>query len=238
MITSKPLSALGRSLGKILAGFLILSVAACGSNDKFKYKMTVELETPAGARSGFAVREVRHYTPPSIPMLGESRPRWAVTGEAVAVDIAPGETLYALLPSADGDSDFSGRSIDFLLKEFGSADGNGSVELWPRKPQSTRPKINEPAPLLVTFRDADDPRSVEQVAPEKLTAAFGPGIKLRRIAIQKTEEAVTSGISRRLGWLGYFEKTNKKLSGSDRLAISSNALADNLSASSFIVRNQ
>ena len=216
-----------------LAALLILSVAACGSAEKFRYKMTVEVETPEGLKSGSAVREIRHYTPPKIPMLGESRPRWALTGEAVAVDITPSKRLYAILPGADGEADFGDRSRYFMFNELRPGDRAGPIELWPDPPLTTQPKIDEPTPMLVTFRDENDPKSIERVVPGQLAAVFGPGMKLRRITIRKTRESITSGISRRLKWLDSFETSQRKLSGSDGLVVSSNALAENLDARSF-----
>lgn len=222
---------------KLLLILLVISLAGCGSTDTFRYKMTVEVDTPTGIRSGFAVREVSRFTPSNIPMLGDSRPRWAVTGEAVAVDVGQGGTLYAILPGADGESGFSGRDIDFMFQELRPGKMAGPIELWPRRPLTTRPKLSETTPMLVTFRNANDPRSVEQIAPDRLGTVFGPGIKLRRISIQKTEEAVSSGISTRLSWLEHKAKSNESLSGDDRLSVSSGALADNLNASSFEARN-
>jgi hypothetical protein len=56
-----------------------------------------------------------------------------------------------------------------------------------------------------------DPKSVEAVAADALEKSFGPGTKLRRITVQITDDAVTSGIGKRLAWLG--EYYNKMLDG-------------------------
>jgi hypothetical protein len=56
--------------------------------------------------------------------------------------------------------------------------------------------------MLVRFGDLRDPRSVEKVDPGNLAASFGPGFALRRITVQLTEDDVTTGIGKRLGWLG------------------------------------
>lgn len=77
MMTQRPFV-----LSAVLAPLALL-VTGCGSTEKFRYKMTVEVETPQGIKTGDAVREVTHSTPPPIPMLGESRPTWSVAGEAV-----------------------------------------------------------------------------------------------------------------------------------------------------------
>jgi hypothetical protein len=57
------------------------------------------------------------------------------------------------------------------------------------------------AGLFVRFRDINKPETVEEVNPEGLHEAFGPGYALRRVTVQLTEEPVTSGIEKRLPWL-------------------------------------
>ncbi|MFO1174759.1 MAG: hypothetical protein U1E48_06075 [Paracoccaceae bacterium] len=48
-------------------------------------------------------------------------------------------------------------------------------------------------PLLVTFDDIHDPKSVRQVDPADLAAAFGPGVRLKAVTLAVTDEAVTEG---------------------------------------------
>jgi hypothetical protein len=59
-------------------------------------------------------------------------------------------------------------------------------------------------PQLVHFRDVRDPKSVAAVDPAHLDAAFGPGVRLKRITVQVTGDPVTRGIEGRLGWLGAY----------------------------------
>lgn len=54
------------------------------------------------------------------------------------------------------------------------------------------------------FGDIADPKTVERVDPDDLAASFGMGVKLRRITVQITEDAVTKAIGQRLGWVGRF----------------------------------
>ena len=56
-------------------------------------------------------------------------------------------------------------------------------------------------PMLVRFGDLNDPKSVERADPEHLDASFGPGVKLARATVQLTDEPVTMGIEKRLGWV-------------------------------------
>ncbi|MDR4487060.1 MAG: hypothetical protein R3B83_05990 [Nitrospirales bacterium] len=57
-------------------------------------------------------------------------------------------------------------------------------------------------PLLVTFTDLTDPTTVKVVDPENLAATFGPGVSLKRLTLEITDEPVTEGkIESVLGWL-------------------------------------
>ena len=57
-------------------------------------------------------------------------------------------------------------------------------------------------PYFVRFKDIKDPKSVEQVDPDNLAKSFGTGVKLKSLTVQMTDEPVTVGIEKRLGWLG------------------------------------
>src|SRR4051812_20640408 len=89
----------------------ILAVLAVGvwwmtsPRDRWRYKMTVEVETPEGVRTGSAVREVR-YQPGGGGWIAQSRPQWYLRGEAVAVDLPGGRTLYALMAGNDRDVNY------------------------------------------------------------------------------------------------------------------------------------
>jgi hypothetical protein len=48
-------------------------------------------------------------------------------------------------------------------------------------------------PLLVTFTDIADPKTVTKVDPDNLAATFGPGVALKRITLEITDEKVTEG---------------------------------------------
>lgn len=179
---------------------LILALPACGSTDRMRYRMTVEVDTPQGLRTGSAVREITHSVPPPYPSVGESRPQWRVRGEAVAIDLPGNQTLFALLRSEE-DGDFGGWGVWWLFRQQQPA---RSIELWPKVPVTGKPIVADPVPMLVRFRDIADPKTVEQVDPDDLAKSFGPGVRLRRITVQLTDEPVTKGIEKRLGWLGKY----------------------------------
>lgn len=49
-------------------------------------------------------------------------------------------------------------------------------------------------PMLVTFDDITDPASVRLVDPSNLAASFGPGVRLKSVTLEVTDEAVTAGV--------------------------------------------
>ena len=206
-------------LGVLAAGtsFLLSSCGLFGGNT-YRYKMTVEVATPQGLKTGYAVREVT-YQKGSGFLFGEGKPQWYLTGEAVAVDLGGGKTLFALLTGADGVVDFSGRDISHIFRQVGA----NFIELWPNAPKTSSPRIRQPVPMLVTFANIGDPKSVMQVDAENLAARFGAGVRLKRIVVEVTDDAVTKGIEGRLPSYGPqtgFDQWFKTLNYGDPRAIS------------------
>ncbi len=77
-----------------------------------------------------------------------------------------------------------------------------------RRLKVQHPKTDLPfdlLPMLVRFRDVNDPGSVEQVDPNDLASAFGPGVTLRKANIAITDDPVTTGIEQKLNWLPNLE---------------------------------
>ena len=124
------------------------------------------------------------------------------------VDLPDGRTLFALLKtvSASGHDNLAFMSMraldpafDYNLLESARriAAGDGI-----RSPAEVDPADY---PMLVTFRDIVDPTSVEKVDPGDLAASFGEVVSLKSITVEVTDEPVTRGIEKRLGWLDHLE---------------------------------
>lgn len=87
-------------------------------------------------------------------------------------------------------------------------------------------------PMLVTFGDIADPASVTLVDPGDLAASFGPGVKLKAVTLDVTDEPVTLGrVEGVLGWLDQIwpdqldGRPNETIRAGNRLA---NSLSANL----------
>lgn len=194
-----------------LLALLSAALSACGLTDNtptYRYRLTVEVDTPEGAKSGSSVIEVETELggEDSIPSPGRVTHR--VRGEAVAVDLGERGVLFALLRS-DNDIDWASRVMFLLAPGYAGEDAfqlrygammrDRRLKTLPRKwPRMGHLDPRSAYPMLVTFGDVSDPSSVEEVDPDDLAATFGDGVSLKRITVQMTNDAVTSGIDKRL----------------------------------------
>lgn len=99
-------------------------------------------------------------------------------------------------------------------------------------------------PLLVRFRDLNDPLTVEKVDPLNLEASFGPGVKLTRATMEIVSaglwpmsevgimsKPITTEMERRLTWL---RRLQSNIDGTS--ATSSNRLSNTLHVGNFVRR--
>jgi len=190
-----------RDILALLAASAASFVQGCSPSKTRRFKIAVEVATPHGPRSGYSVVE-ESITPAGGLSISDNRYSSMFRGEAVSVKLPNERYLFALLNN--------GQSLDMpnLIGRTFYPGGRQSGEPFRKvgDPPLEMPAIarglNEPGkPLLVTFRNLDDPSSVERVDPENLAAAFGPGYALSRITVEVTEEPVTVGLEKRLTWL-------------------------------------
>lgn len=200
----------------------------------FRFKMTVEVETPQGLRTGSSVMEVSAAKTTKI-LPEQNAVSTIFKGEAVLVDL-PGGPLIALV--SDIGSGYSLASA--AVKSFDPLTGPEG------KYVASIGKLGEPAslgrsvligdyPELVRFRNIRDPKTVELVDPNDLAKSFGAGVKLRRIMLTVVDGPVTVGIEQRLPWLVRYG--NKMLDGSELESFDANGnpinLANSLSVLNF-----
>lgn len=171
-----------------------LLTAACNPFPKtwqWNQKLTVEVETPQGIKSGSAVTHVSWQEENAVGNYPSS-----YNGEAAVVEVSPGKYLFALI----------GENTKFIaLRTFAAETGGGSVTpngfAAVSKVRGTRNVPRDNYPLLVTFADISDPKTVQKVDPDNLAASFGPSVSLKRIALEITYGKVTQKIEMMLPWL-------------------------------------
>ena len=186
-------------------------LVACGNSAEIRYKVTVEVEDNGAHRSGSSVMSFK-LSKPTVPLASPYDAEFK--GQAVAVDLGRRQVLFALLKDESGDlgtvpmlpervfADLtSGSERVRNLRQIASHEGlvRELPRFGPKISDSREPFVQYP--LLVRFRDLDQPESVEAVAPDALEEAFGSGVKLKRITVQITDEPVTNDIKKRLPWL-------------------------------------
>ncbi len=189
----------------VLGGLAMLALSGCkllGSSRTYRYRMTVEVETPQGLKTGSAVREIV-YTEQMIKLPDAAAVTATQRGEAVVVDLPNGQALFALL-STNGYETLQAAFGDDSPATLNAAQNDERlVELRP-KPNSIPEQSGYPT--LVTFSDVADPSSLKLVDPIHLSAIFGSGTRLKRIVLEITDDAVTTGIVKQLGWLDQLDR--------------------------------
>ena len=210
-----------------------------------RYKITVSIDTPEGVRTGSAVREVFIQRQPELP---ESGPHIVPKGEAVVVDLGKRGVVFALTSFDD---------YQVIFKAFPYHRGGLTVEGLKYYSQLKNVKEElkpERYPMLVTFRNLEDPKSVValretsgclkrdqngtcvqegfHVTADRFEEMFGKGVRLGKVEIEMTDESITTGVVDWLPWIPIYH--DKMLDGLKYNTISSQyPLANSLSAGAF-----
>jgi len=172
-----------------------------------KYRMTVEVETPAGVKSAAGIVAVTPYR--GYNSGGNTR----TSGEAVFVDLGGGKNLVALLAHLDKTLDLDG--INYVaLRAYPMATGKRVNFNDMSKQGGVVPVGGALIPVLLTFADPANPGSARVVSPDGTEAVLGKSFRLRGITAEVVPngfwpvdlggalgEPVTRGISGKLPWL-------------------------------------
>jgi hypothetical protein len=204
---------LGIFLALIIAAIVVYRIAY--PSVTVRYRLTLEAQVDGEPKTGSGVIEVTYSK--IVQLWGRTDLGIGVRGEAVVLDLGSRGTLFALL-KADTDSRSIPESIVLRAFNFdGGAFPGSSVEEGLQQLQRLSGKRELPLtslPLLVRFRDLNDPMRVERVDPFDLGKSFGAGVKLERATLEImpagtwpfnsygiTGEPVTTVIDERLLWL-------------------------------------
>lgn len=177
-----------------------------------KYRLTVEVETPAGIKSASGVMSIH-------PDRGYSHGGHTATrGDAVFVDLGGGKNLVALLAHLDKTVDLD--AINFVaLRAYRAAGRNPSFNAMSAMTGMV-PVTGALIPVLVTFTDPSDPATARMVSSDDLEAGLGKGFHLHGVSAEVVPngfwpldfggplgEPVTRGIEAKLPWLKVADTT-------------------------------
>ena len=197
------------SLVTLLAAASVASLAGCGSGPRtIRYRLTLEVETPEGTKTGSGVMEHGARWNDGITRGLGAGPGLAVDtrGEAIIIDLGARGLLLCLMTRDDtraGSSDALLVPAIFPFEKWGGAIDNYSAYLgrlaW-SKPVADVPLKS--LPMLARFRDPLDPATAERVDPTNLAATFGSGVRLVRVTAQITNDPLPPPtIENRLPWI-------------------------------------
>lgn len=182
-----------RGMLGLLATVATATLTGCGnSSASFRYRMRVE-----GTYSGTAVYELLAEKV-NGPRLPEEKPGGSIIkGEALVLETSSGP-VFLLLQAADTKGDLKEGVMRALAPDVprteqpyswavakrlaGAGNGDAKGDL-PR----------ESWPLMVRFRDINDPNTMEKIEPS--------AIGITRITLEATRDPMTMGIEKRLVWL-------------------------------------
>jgi hypothetical protein len=173
-----------------------------------KYRLTVEVETPAGRKSASSVLAV--HPDRSYSRGGHTR----TVGDAVYVDLGGGKNLVALLAHIDNNLELDGINYVALRAYTAAAAGRRVSFNEMNRQTGMVPVTGALIPVLVTFADPANPATARNVQPDDAEAALGKGYRLQGIAAEVVPngfwpldfggalgEPVTRGIRAKLPWL-------------------------------------
>ena len=178
-----------------------------------RYRLTLEAEVEGQPKTGTGVIEVTYSKQPQIATQRELSIRYR--GEAIVLDLGSRGILFALLKagadSRSGPEWIALRAFNLPGGSFPRPVEEGVKQV--RRLSGKRELPFESLPLLVRFRDINDPMTVERV-PLNIAERFGAGAKLVRATLEIVPTGiwpfnafgisgvpVTTGIQERLNWL-------------------------------------
>ncbi len=158
-----------RMVFRFLAGGVAAVLSACGlrGGNSYRFKITVEAETSEGLKTGSSVYEVTGIGTYDLVSGGKGSST-KLRGEALAVDLPNGKTLFALLRLANATSDDDNLAV-MSMRAMDPAFTNAEKDQSARRIASTE-NIKSPVvveqenyPLLATFINVDDPTTIIKV---------------------------------------------------------------------------
>ena len=177
-----------RLLRGVILCLLVATLSACGESHSWRQKTIIEVETPHGVVSGGSVSEMRvSYFGWLEKKLSASAMSYDQRGEASFVEVAPGRYLFALLQENQ-------PTLTVAIFSAGAKEKNRETAKQLESLRESRDITqSQYIPMLVTFDDINDPRSVKLVDPNDLAATFGAGFRLKTIRLEITDEKVSQG---------------------------------------------
>lgn len=204
----------------------IVTLAGCSTSlPTFRYRLTVEVETPTGIRSGSSVIEVLTVDQRSIGMLHHR-----VLGNAVAIKLPDGRYLFALLRDNGPDRTIFKSAAPFWAFDNQLPADRSNYHRVHRALTQAKGKAELPPkhfPMFVIFENIRRPETVRAVPIIDFKSELG--VKLHSVTVEITDDPVNDDIASILPWAGPQMRT--QLDGAS--TTNSDALANKLGVLDF-----
>lgn len=198
-----------------LSASAVVALSGCGYNQvSLRYRLTVEVDTPQGLKSGFSVIEIYGSENPSWVNPEGRGSRGSHKGEAVYVELPNGQNLFALLTTQQGQPDATQYPLyafedKFLVPTKTWSESIQIMKSWKGQVvemTSTQTSFGDKEtvrvlPKFVSFADIDNPRTIRRVKPFDFAAVFGAGYNLRRVTVAVTDEPITRRLRELIPWV-------------------------------------
>lgn len=203
-------------------------------NWSWSQKLTITVNTPDGPKTASSVVVVDwEKTPAFLKGLGGGGYSGRLTGNVVVLEVAPSKYLLSLFDSRYG----AGTALTVFFPPKGRLqNAQPTEEAFVSLQQGSQLQALSPDyyPNFVTFRDINDPASVERVSPGDFEQVFGHGTTLASVTLSITDEKRTyTDFAQIFPWWDNY-KRNKQLDG-DRYTYlySTNRFANSLNSTNF-----
>lgn len=182
----------------LLSLALLPVVGACSLREEYPpytYRLTIEVETPEGLRSGSGVMSVRGYISKLDP---DGILHTQMLGQGAMVDLGERGRLFSLITQAGG----GGWAPPFdVRKRYPQHRKSADMtpEIWrlistfrepvlvPRRRKMLKNWVDS-YPRLVTFVEEGGKQMPKLVDPDNMAASLGEGVRIRRIFAQITDD--------------------------------------------------
>ncbi|MGH1404909.1 MAG: hypothetical protein ACRBDL_11790 [Alphaproteobacteria bacterium] len=197
---------------QVLCLFSVLFITSCDAfaMEQWRYRITVEVETPEGLKSGSAVWEV-NLSPVKINNVNGYKDTYR--GEAIAVDLGERGYLFALRRGSYGRS----YKTQIVLWSFPHDEIDDVIKVRHYSELETDVISLSPDhyPLFVYLEDINDPKTTRaiydphneisrksrDIKVKNIEEVFGEGVRVKDVKIQMTRDPVGFGIHNVLPWL-------------------------------------
>ena len=191
----------------------------------YRYRMTLEIDTPEGLKSGSSVVEIHTTQWPEFlrGLFGGHISNTKSRGESVLIEMPDGKTLFTvnrgqedqyLLAYSFPMRDVTQMSLEEIKNyAFSSNKTHEGIKYYGTLKDAKGVVPEYALPQLVYFTDIDDPQTVKEIDYKNLENYFGQEVKFKRAFIETTDKPLEWKMDSRLNWLKEYYHSKLGLDG-------------------------